>query len=241
MSTYFIADLHLSPDTPEITRGFLNFMRQEALTADAVYVLGDLFEFWVGDDDPCRFNQTIKDAFYKLTQQGVACYFIQGNRDFLVGKKFCQQTGVTLLPDEYLIDLYGTPTLILHGDTLCTDDLEYQKFRKTVHLPWLQFIFKRIPLWIRQKIIDQVQTKAKENKGDKQLQIMDVNTQAVIETMQKYQVKQMIHGHTHRPMTHTYLCEDGSQLTRHVLGDWHKQGYFLVFDDKIFHIIKPEL
>ncbi|MGB2079765.1 MAG: UDP-2,3-diacylglucosamine diphosphatase, partial [Vibrio sp.] len=205
MSTYFIADLHLSPNTPHITRGFLKFLNQEARQAEAVYILGDLFEFWVGDDDDNPFNLSITSALKALTHSGVACYFIQGNRDFLVGDKFCQKTGVKLLPDEYVIDLYGTNTLIMHGDTLCTDDVKYQDFRKTVHKPWLQTIFNCIPLWIRQKIVQRVQNKAKQDKGDKSLTIMDVNTQAVIDAMNRHQVTQLIHGHTHRPMTHDYL------------------------------------
>ncbi|WP_153447310.1 UDP-2,3-diacylglucosamine diphosphatase [Vibrio algicola] len=227
MSTLFIADLHLSPLRPDITDCFLHFMQTEAPQAQALYVLGDLFEFWIGDDDDTPFNHTIKQAFSSLTKQGVKCYFIQGNRDFLLGKRFCQQTGVTLLDDVCLIDLYGIPTVILHGDTLCTMDENYQKFRARVHQPWLQFLFNHIPLFIRQKIVSHVQNKAKQVKQTKQMNIMDVTPSEVIAVLESYQVTQMIHGHTHRPLVHQLQTKQGN-ATRIVLGDWYEQGSVLV-------------
>ncbi len=128
MHTLFISDLHLSPKHPDITASFIQFMREEAIKADALYVLGDLFDFWIGDDDPTAFAEQIKSEFLQLTQQGVLCYFTKGNRDFLVGKRFAQQTGVQLLPDEAVIDLYGQKAVVLHGDTLCTQDTRYLAF-----------------------------------------------------------------------------------------------------------------
>ena len=227
MTTLFIADLHLSPLRPDITACFLHFMQTEAPQAESLYVLGDLFEFWIGDDDNSLFSQTIKEAFSTLTQQGVACYFIQGNRDFLLGKAFCRQTGITLLDDVCVINLYGKPTVILHGDTLCTLDENYQNFRAKVHQPWLQFLFKRIPLFIRQKIVSHVQNKAKQVKQTKQMNIMDVTPSEVVRVLESYHVTQMIHGHTHRPFVHSLETSDGI-ATRIVLGDWYEQGSVLV-------------
>lgn len=129
------------PKHPDITASFIQFMREEAIKADALYVLGDLFDFWIGDDDPTTFAEQIKSEFRQLTQQGVPCYFTKGNRDFLVGKRFAQQTGVQLLPDEAVIDLYGQKAVVLHGDTLCTQDTRYLEFRAKVHQPWLQRLF----------------------------------------------------------------------------------------------------
>lgn len=134
MTTLFISDLHLSPQLPKTTDCFVKFMREEAIHADALYVLGDLFEFWIGDDDPSPFAAQIKQEFLTLTQRGVDTYFIQGNRDFLLGKRFCKATGITLLDEHTVIDLYGKKAVILHGDTLCTDDVRYQKFRAKVHM-----------------------------------------------------------------------------------------------------------
>lgn len=152
MTTLFISDLHLSADRPDITACFLRFMSSEARGIDALYVLGDLFEMWIGDDDDSPFHQQIKTAFRQLTDSGVPCYFIHGNRDFLIGKRFSQETGVELLPEHTVVDLYGTPTLILHGDTLCTLDEGYQRYRKKVHNRFIQWLFFRLPLSYRQRI-----------------------------------------------------------------------------------------
>ncbi len=235
MSTLFIADLHLSPLRPDITACFLDFMQTEARQADALYVLGDLFEFWIGDDDNSSFSQTIRQAFKQLTNSGVACYFIQGNRDFLLGNKFCRQTGVTLLPDVAKINLYGTPAVILHGDTLCTMDIQYQEFRRKVHQPWLQFLFRRIPLFIRQKIVSKIQNKARNQKQNKQMSIMDVTADEVIHIMQQHDVQLMIHGHTHRPNIHHLNTQNGV-ATRIVLGDWYQQGSVLIYNSDSFDL-----
>ncbi len=227
MTTLFIADLHLSPLRPDITACFLRFMQREAPQAEKLYVLGDLFEFWIGDDDNSPFNTSIKNAFKALTQQGVECFFIQGNRDFLLGKRFCAETGMTLLPDTAVIDLYGTPTLILHGDTLCTRDEKYQEFRKTVHQKWLQTLFHWIPLFIRRKIVSNVQAKIKKQKHRKHMDIMDVTPDEVVHELEKNNVIHMIHGHTHRPDIHQHKTANG-MATRIVLGDWYEQGSILV-------------
>lgn len=226
MTTLFISDLHLSPARSDITECFVRFMRDEAPHANALYVLGDLFEFWIGDDDQTPFANQIRMEFKRLTESGVAVYFVQGNRDFLLGKRFCKQTGITLLADVTTIELYGRKAVILHGDTLCTDDVSYQKFRRTVHQPWLQWLFKRIPWMIKKRIVAKVQSGVRDDKSHKSLEIMDVNQEEVEKVMTQYQVTLMIHGHTHRPNVHHFENAQG-QMTRIVLGDWYQQGSVL--------------
>ena len=227
MTTLFISDLHLTPAAPEITDCFIHFMRTEAVHADALYVLGDLFEFWIGDDDTGDFAQQIKQEFKQLTTQGVPCYFIQGNRDFLLGKRFARDTGITLLDEEQVIDLYGRKAVILHGDTLCIDDVSYQNYRKKVHQPWLQWIFNRLPFALKQKIVSKIQGDIRDHKQHKSMQIMDVTQSEVEQVMVRHDVDLMIHGHTHRPDIHHFSTSDGEK-TRIVLGDWYTQGSVLV-------------
>ncbi|GLT17659.1 UDP-2,3-diacylglucosamine hydrolase [Vibrio zhanjiangensis] len=237
MTTLFISDLHLSPSHPNITDCFARFMREEAAHADALYVLGDLFDFWIGDDDRSEFANQIRYEFQRLTSNGVPCYFTRGNRDFLVGKHFARETGVTLLTDETAIDLYGTKAVILHGDTLCTEDLNYLKFRQTVHQPWLQWLFNRIPMTIKTKIVKKIQTDIRSDKQNKSLDIMDVTQSEVEAVMDRHQVSLMIHGHTHRPNIHTFRSCDQTK-TRIVLGDWYTQGSVLVFNQEGFTLEK---
>ncbi|WP_391089592.1 UDP-2,3-diacylglucosamine diphosphatase [Vibrio sp. NH-UV-68] len=235
MTTLFISDLHLSPATPATTDCFVRFMRQEAIHAEALYVLGDLFEFWIGDDDRSEFAEQIRAEFKTLTNSGVACFFTQGNRDFLVGKRFSRQTGVTLLGDETVIDLYGRKALVLHGDTLCTRDVKYLEYRKKVHQPWLQWLFNRIPMRYKKKIVSKIQSDIKTDKQTKSLDIMDVTQSEVEHVMQAYNVDLMIHGHTHRPNVHTFES-DQTICTRIVLGDWYTQGSVLTFDKNDFEL-----
>ena len=175
MTTLFISDLHLSPSRPDITDCFVSFMRNDAIHSDALYVLGDLFEFWIGDEDNSPFADLVRTEFKVLSQKGIPIFFIQGNRDFLLGKRFCQQTGITLLDEVTVIDLYGQKAAILHGDTLCTDDIKYQKFRQIVHKPWLQYLFNRIPWFIKKRIVAKVQSDIRTDKQTKSYDIMDVN------------------------------------------------------------------
>lgn len=210
-------------------------MREEAVHAEALYVLGDLFEFWIGDDDPSDFAQAIKAEFKSLTESGVACYFIQGNRDFLLNKRFCRETGITLLDEHCVIDLYGRKTVILHGDTLCIDDHKYQAFRAKVHMPWLQWIFNRLPLFTRRHIVNKIQGDIRDVKAQKSLDIMDV-TQSEVETLMKqHGTDLMIHGHTHRPNIHHFEINN-KPVTRIVLGDWYQQGSVLVCTPKSQHL-----
>lgn len=228
MTTLFISDLHLSPSRPDISDCFFSFIENEAIHADALYVLGDLFEFWIGDDDNSSFNQAIKNAFKQLADKGVPCFFIQGNRDFLIGKRFALESAMTLLPEVSIIDLYGKKVMIMHGDTLCIDDHKYQAYREKVHLPWLQFLYNRLPLFIKKKIVSKIQSDIGEDKKEKSLEIMDVNQQEVERIMDQYGVDLLIHGHTHRPDIHNFVSTNGHKQ-RIVLGDWYQQGSILSF------------
>ncbi|PID51508.1 MAG: UDP-2,3-diacylglucosamine diphosphatase [Pasteurellales bacterium] len=224
MSYYFISDLHLSESQPEITQHFLQFLHQKAPLAKAVYILGDFFDFWIGDDEQSELITKVKQALSQLTQQGVPSYFICGNRDFLIGQRFAKETGIILLPDYHLIDLFGNKILLCHGDTLCIDDLSYQKFRKIVHKKWLQWLFLRLPLKIRVNIAQKIRAKSRQGKQTKAVEIMDVTPEFTAQIMQQYQAEWLIHGHTHKQDIHfcKFLPKSDRLFTRIVLGDWHK-------------------
>lgn len=224
--SYFIADLHLSADRPDITECLLDFLVNEAVAADTLYVLGDLFEVWIGDDDLNPFTLQIASAFKTLAESGTKIYFIHGNRDFLIRKGFAKRCGMTLLPEQAVIDLYGTPTLIMHGDELCTRDLEYQRFRKKARGWWWPRLMLSFPLFIRRKIAERGRKTSQQNQQKLSAEIMDVTPSEVINTMQKYQVLRMIHGHTHRPAIHQLEVGEHS-AERIVLGDWYEQGSVL--------------
>jgi len=223
VATLFIADLHLHTEEPAITAGFLHFLDGVAREADALYILGDLFEAWIGDDDPNPLHQRVAAAIRALVDSGVPCYFIHGNRDFLLGKRFARESGMQLLPQEKVLELYGRKVLIMHGDTLCTDDAGYQAFRAKVHQPWLQTLFLALPLFIRHRVAAKMRAGSRAANSSKSLAIMDVNQQAVIEAMEKHRVQWLIHGHTHRPAVHQLTAND-APAWRAVLGAWHSEG-----------------
>ncbi|HBU8849421.1 UDP-2,3-diacylglucosamine diphosphatase [Citrobacter sp. Cs237] len=223
MATLFIADLHLCTEEPAITAGFLRFLAGEARQADALYILGDLFEAWIGDDDPLPLHRQIAAAIKAVVDAGVPCFFIHGNRDFLLGKRFARESGMILLPQEKVLTLYGRRILIMHGDTLCTDDHGYQAFRAKVHQRWLQTLFLALPLFIRKRVAAKMRAGSKAANSSKSLAIMDVNQDAVVAGMEKHQVQWLIHGHTHRPNVHT-LTANGQPAFRVVLGAWHSEG-----------------
>ncbi|WP_039032583.1 UDP-2,3-diacylglucosamine diphosphatase [Leclercia adecarboxylata] len=223
MATLFIADLHLQTEEPAITAGFLRFLQGEARHADALYILGDLFEAWIGDDDPNPLHRDIASALKALVDSGVPCFFIHGNRDFLLGKRFARDCGMTLLAEETVLDLYGRKVLIMHGDTLCTDDTGYLAFRAKVHTPWIQTLFLALPLFIRSRIAAKMRAGSKAANSSKSMIIMDVNPQAVVSVMEKHHVQWLIHGHTHRPDVH-HLTVNGEPAQRVVLGAWHTEG-----------------
>ncbi|UDG79646.1 UDP-2,3-diacylglucosamine diphosphatase [Candidatus Steffania adelgidicola] len=220
MSSLFVADIHLCAQEPEITATFLRFLRTQALSAQSLYILGDLFEVWIGDDDPNPLHNKIAIALQSLNHRGISCYFVHGNRDFLLGKRYAAACGMTLLPTQQVMNLNGFRILILHGDTLCTDDIEYQDFRYWVHQRWLQQLFLSLPLQLRLGIADRMRAKSLRANAGKSADIMDVNTYLVMEMMEHSGATIMIHGHTHRPEIHKLSGE----RQRAVLGAWHRRG-----------------
>jgi UDP-2,3-diacylglucosamine hydrolase len=225
--TLFISDLHLDPERPAITELFLTFLDKRAARAEALYILGDLFEAWVGDDDDAPMNLAVCRALRACAKSGTAVYVMHGNRDFLLGSVFAEQSGVTLLDDPARIDLYGTPTLLMHGDLLCTDDTGYLSFRKMVRDPAWQSAMLARPLEERRLMAQEMRASSREQTGGKPEAIMDVNSDAVIDVMRAQQVIRLIHGHTHRPGVHE-LDVAGEVSQRIVLGDWYEQGSMLV-------------
>ena len=230
MTTLFISDLHLDERRPNITKLFLHFLKTEARQAQALYILGDLFEFWSGDDISNELNNSVQDGLRELTQSGVKCYFIQGNRDFLVGKRFTKRTGLTLLAEHSAIEIDGQRILLAHGDTLCTLDEKYQAFRKIMHSKWRQKIFLALPIFVRQKIADKIRGHSQQGNQQKSMNIMDVTEAEVIAQMQAYNCQVLIHGHTHQPKIHDVALADGVIGKRIVLGDWFTQGSVLRWD-----------
>lgn len=233
MCTLFIADLHLSEHEPAITAGFLRFLQEQAIYANELYILGDFFDYWIGDDAPNPLHQQIAQALMKLKNAGVPCYFIHGNRDFLIGSRFAKESGMTLLPQEKVLEIYQHRILILHGDTLCTDDEAYQRYRKKVHNKFIQRLFLMLPLFIRLRIAGKMRSRSQHSNRYKSDAIMDVNPQAVIDTFEHFNTQWMIHGHTHRPAIHAIDIE-GKIHYRGVLGAWHTEGsMFKVTAEKI--------
>lgn len=232
MTTLFISDLHLDGSRPEITALFLEFLQEEAAKASALYILGDFFEVWIGDDDDDPHHARVMDGLKALTARGIPVYFMHGNRDFLIGKCFADRTGVTLLADPKLIDLGDSPTLLMHGDTLCTDDVQYQRARRFLRNPLIQGIYRALPLSLRRRIAAYARAKSKKDTAAKSAYIMDVNPQAVESVMTQHGVRRLIHGHTHRPAIHRFSNGEGKAMERIVLGDWYEQSSILRWGDK---------
>jgi len=229
--TLFISDLHLCAKQPRCAQLFLHFMRHTAPHAEALYILGDLFEYWAGDDDlNDPFHQQIIHAMHTLAAGGTRVFLMHGNRDLLMGKALEQASAATLLVDPTLIDLYGTPTLLSHGDTLCTDDVAYQTWRKQVHAAGWQQLFLAQPLTQRKTQIEQLRAHSESEKQTKSSEIMDVNAEAVAELLREHGYPRLIHGHTHRPM-HVLHHVDGHSCERWVLGEWAGKGNALRCDN----------
>ncbi|ALN81953.1 UDP-2,3-diacylglucosamine diphosphatase [Lysobacter antibioticus] len=234
MTTLFISDLHLDAERPQITDLFGRFVRDEAYGADALYILGDLFEAWVGDDDPSETGAFVARELKALADSGVPVYFIRGNRDFLLGQDYARRAGMTVLPDPAVVSLYGHPTLIGHGDLLCTDDVAYQQFRAQTRHPAWQAQFLAQPLAARLAFAQQARAASKAHQAGlrdegRMETITDVSPATVADTFARYGIDRMIHGHTHRPAVHE-LDVAGRACRRIVLGDWYEQGSVLRVD-----------
>ncbi len=226
MTSLFISDLHLDDRRPETTELFQKFLREEAVDADALYILGDLFEFWLGDDVPSKCSLAVAASLSMLADKGVPCYFLHGNRDFLLKQDYANSAGMTLLPEEFLVDLYGEQVLLMHGDSLCTDDIPYQQFRKVFQNPdWQKEMLAKTPQE-RLQIALQALDASAEHKDAASMEIMDVNQGEVIAAFERHGINRMIHGHTHRPARHD-LKVNGQAAQRIVLGDWYTQGSVL--------------
>lgn len=221
--TLFVSDVHLDAARPGIIELFNTFLTERAAHADALYILGDLFEYWIGDDAPYVQYQSTFHCLKQLTNKGLPVYFLHGNRDFLIAQQFAEMTGVTLLAEEQVIHVYEHKILIMHGDTLCTDDIEYQRFRKKAQNKFLRWIVLHLPIKTRQSLAQRLRDTSKQAVGEKSAEIMDVNQEAVIDAMQRHQIDTLIHGHTHRPAIHKFELQQ-QNCTRAVLGDWYKQG-----------------
>lgn len=230
MTTLFISDLHLQGERPEIGKQFLSFLDEEAREAEALYILGDLFETWVGDDDPDPHYAAVKKALRAVVDQGVPVYFMHGNRDFLIGEAFAGETGVQLLTDPQRLDLYGEDVLISHGDALCTDDVKYQEFRRLSRDPAWQAMMLQKPLAERQAIAGQARTESAAHGAAIAAEISDVNQGAVEQLLREHDIRTLLHGHTHRPAVHRFEI-DGDPAMRIVLGDWFDQGTVVRWDE----------
>lgn len=222
--TLFISDLHLGANRQHITQLFTHFVQHIAPKAEALYVLGDLFESWAGDDDlDDPFHQQITCLLRVLADSGTRLYIMHGNRDFLMAEKLAEACRASLLGDPALLDLYGTPTLLTHGDTLCTEDADYQSYRRQVHEPAWQQQFLAQPLAQRKTLIEQLRSHSENEKRHKSGELMDVNDAAVADLLREHGYPRLIHGHTHRLMRHRHAV-DNRDCERWVLGDWLETG-----------------
>ncbi len=230
MTQLFISDLHLDESRPEALDAFITLLRGEAREAERLYILGDLFETWIGDDIPGPAGKRVIDELQSLHRSGTACYFIRGNRDFLIRSRFATAAGVHLLPDYALTTINGERVLLMHGDLLCTDDIDYLRYRKVVHNSAVQALFLSLPKSFRNNIADKLRAKSQTDNSIKQPEILDVAQTTVELVMQCYETRILVHGHTHRPAVHD-MTIDGEPATRIVLGDWYEQGSILRWDD----------
>ena len=230
MTTLFISDLHLEASKPEIGEQFLSFLTGEAASADALYILGDLFESWVGDDDPNPHYALMKAGIRKLVDSGVPVFFMHGNRDFMIGEQFAKETGVTILDDPEIMEIFGAVVLLSHGDALCIDDLQYQKVRLMTRDPAWQAMMRAKPLAERIAFAEHAREQSRQYNNAVGEDIMDVNQDAVIGTFRNRGVDILLHGHTHRPAVHDIDLKD-RKVRRIVLGDWYEQGSVLRWDE----------
>ena len=223
----FISDLHLCDERPRINDIFIDFVERVAPQAEALYILGDLFEYWIGDDDVNNaLAARVAESLAALSSSGVKVFLMQGNRDVVMGEAYARRCGATLIPDPTVIDLYGTRTLLMHGDTLCTGDIEYQKFRAYIRNPQTQAKLLAQPLATRHAQAQAIRAQSESSKIGKAEEIMDVSISAVHDALQLHQTPRLIHGHTHRPMRHQHVVQ-GLTHERWVLGSWYEAGSYL--------------
>jgi len=235
MSRLFVSDVHLDAGSPEAVEQFLDFLRTHATGAEALYILGDLFETWVGDDETEVEKTAVRQGLRALTDSGVACFLLHGNRDFLLGRGFCDNTGCRLLPDPVIAEFDGERVLLTHGDGLCTDDHSYQELRSIVRTaPW-QRRFLALPLADREMLANQARAGSRQHTARTIPKIMDVNPEAVAKAYRVTGVRRMIHGHTHRPAIHDTTVE-GAQAQRIVLGAWYEQGSYLIYENERYEL-----
>lgn len=236
MPTLFISDLHLDSTRPAVTRAFLTLLEQKAGHCDALYILGDLFEAWIGDDDDSPLNLEVIAALARFTASGTPLYIMHGNRDFLLAAQFSEATGATLIPDPLLIQLYGKAVLLAHGDALCIDDHEYMQFRAQCRQPEWQKASLAHSLEQRRQIAEQMRAASQAANSNKAEAIMDVNADEVLRVMDQYHTDLLIHGHTHRPAIHN-LEQNGKPAQRIVLGDWDQSAWMLeYFNDHSYQL-----
>lgn len=232
MATLFISDLHLRPDQPELVQLAVDFLIERSSDISELYLLGDIFNTWLGDDIVPEAFQPLITQLLAMHAQGITGYLMVGNRDFMMGKQFAARCQLTLLPDPTLIQLAGQAVLLMHGDSLCIDDVSYQRYRRWTRSPILQWCFLALPASYRQNISDKIKQKSREQKQFKTAMIMDVNQDAVSQVMAEHNVQYLLHGHTHRPAIHSLA----NQNYRMVLGDWQNQPSYALFDEGIFTI-----
>ncbi|MFP5382069.1 MAG: UDP-2,3-diacylglucosamine diphosphatase [Gammaproteobacteria bacterium] len=226
---FFVADLHLTDERPAATGRFFRFLDEDVAGADALYILGDLFEAWTGDDHDEAVAHDTARRLKALTAAGTPVYFLHGNRDFMLARRYAAAAGMTLIDDPTRIDLYGVPTLLMHGDTLCTDDTAYQRFRRRSRHPLTLALLKRLPKWLRRGLARQARAGSETAKATKPAAIMDVNAGEVARILRAQQVRRLIHGHTHRPARHVHTV-DGRECERWVLPDWYDHWGCVVCD-----------
>ncbi|MDH2245650.1 UDP-2,3-diacylglucosamine diphosphatase [Pseudomonas sp. GD03855] len=228
-----ISDLHLEEERPDITRAFLHFLATRARQAEALYILGDFFEVWIGDDAMTPFQRSIADALRALSEGGTRIYLMHGNRDFMLGKGFCRAAGCTLLADPSVVELGGERVLLMHGDSLCTRDEGYMRLRRLLRNPLSLLILRNLPLSTRKKLARKLRSESRTQTRMKAADIIDVTPELIPRVLAEHRVRTLIHGHTHRPATHQ-LEVDGHPGRRIVLGDWDQQGWALQVDENGF-------
>lgn len=230
MAQLFVSDLHLEDARPDITRAFFHLLDALQGQFDVLYLLGDVFEVWLGDDTPSLCADQLADRLHALADAGIRVYLLHGNRDFLIGPHYADRCGAQLVAEPVLLQVAGQNALLMHGDVLCTQDTDYQAFRRMVRDPLWQQVFLAKPLDERMAIGRHLRDKSQQSAKDKADYIMDVTQEEVVAVMEQHQVNLLIHGHTHRPATHTVQLKSGT-ASRMVLGDWYQQGWYILADD----------